>query len=174
MGLPGRDRNEAYLTGVHETVIQLANRKVITVLQRLYYYGSYVGVLSVDLNYDELVRRLDKTYSANFVSSLCVVGRDGLIYNSPAAYLEDEEVGQGDLLSHLRGGGSPMIGLNETSRKILIEGKEYLVTAIQNEKTGWTLLQYVPMDVMNTIGFEGIKNMLLVFLAVLLVAAFFQ
>ena len=67
-----------------------------------------------------------------------------------------------------------MIGLNETSRKILIEGKEYLVTAIQNEKTGWTLLQYVPMDVMNTIGFEGIKNMLLVFLAVLLVAVFFS
>ena len=40
-------------------------------------------------------------------------------------------------------------------------------------KQGWTLLQYVPMDVMNTIGFEGIKNMLLVFLAVLLVAVFF-
>lgn len=133
-----------------------------------------MGVLSVDLNYDELVRRLDKTYSANFVSSLCVVGRDGLIYNSPAAYLEDEELGQGDLLSHLREEAASMIGLNETSRKILIEGKEYLVTAIQNEKTGWTLLQYVPMDVMNTIGFEEIKNMLLVFLAVLLVAVFFS
>ena len=149
-GFTWEGQNEAYLTGVHETVIQLANRKVITVLQRLYYYGSYVGVLSVDLNYDELVRRLDKTYSANFVSSLCVVGRDGLIYNSPAAYLEDEELGQGDLLSHLREEAASMIGLNETSRKILIEGKEYLVTAIQNEKTGWTLLQYVPMDVMNT------------------------
>ena len=173
-GFTWEGQNEAYLTGVHETVIQLANRKVITVLQRLYYYGSYVGVLSVDLNYDELVRRLDKTYSANFVSSLCVVGRDGLIYNSPAAYLEDEELGQGDLLSHLREEAASMIGLNETSRKILIEGKEYLVTAIQNEKTGWTLLQYVPMDVMNTIGFEGIKNMLLVFLAVLLVAVFFS
>lgn len=173
-GFTWEGQNEAYLTGVHETVIQLANRKVITVLQRLYYYGSYVGVLSVDLNYDELVRRLDKTYSANFVSSLCMVGRDGLIYNSPAAYLEDEELGQGDLLSHLREEAASMIGLNETSRKILIEGKEYLVTAIQNEKTGWTLLQYVPMDVMNTIGFEEIKNMLLVFLAVLLVAVFFS
>lgn len=53
-GFTWEGQNEAYLTGVHETVIQLANRKVITVLQRLYYYGSYVGVLSVDLNYDEL------------------------------------------------------------------------------------------------------------------------
>lgn len=168
-GVEWENRNEAYFTNIHEVLIQQTKRRVITVLQRLYYYDYYVGVLGIDLNYDEIVQCLNEAYSVDFSSSLCVISQNELIYNSPAAYLDSAALTEEKNFSQLRENAEALIA-GGSSRKVELSGKPYLITAVKNQKAGWILLQYIPIDEMNRIGFGGIKNMLLIF-AVVVTAA---
>ncbi len=168
-GVKWENRNEAYFTDIHEVLIQRTQHRVITVLQQLYYYDNYVGVLGIDLNYDGIVQCLNEAYSVDFSSSLCVISGNELIYNSPAAYLDNTVLGEEKNFTRLRETAEDLIA-GETSQQVELSGKPYLITAVKNQKSGWILLQYIPMEEMNRIGFKGISNMLIVF-AVVVVAA---
>ena len=68
------DPYEAYFTGVHEEVIQQSSKQVVTMVQRLYYFGTY-GHPCVDVSYTRIAPQFDSTHTEDSISfPLCAGG----------------------------------------------------------------------------------------------------
>ena len=168
------DPYEAYFTGVHEEVIQQSSKQVVTMVQRLYYFGTYVGTLCVDVSYTRIASQFDSTYTEDSISFLCVLGEDGsLLYNSSYSGLSTSVLGEERNLACLREKSGELLS-GAGSREISIEGSRYLLTAVRNGKTGWVLVQYAPLDTLNQVVFQGIQNLIVVFAVVLVLAVLFS
>lgn len=165
------DPYEAHFTGVHEEVIQQSSQKVVTMVQRLYYFGNYVGALCVDVNYERIASQFDSTYTDDSISFLCVLGEDGsLLYNSSKSGLSLTE---SDDLTLFREKTEELLN-GSGVQKVTLGGRQYLLTATRNGKTGWILVQYASMDALNQVVFQGIKNLIAVFIVVLSLAMLFS
>ncbi len=164
------DPYATFYTGVHETSIQLAKYRIITMFQGLYYYNGYLGMIIVDLNYDTFLDRFNKAYTGDSLSSLCVLSESETIYRSPGASLS-EELENEETHSFLWESARSIHESKEENRIVEIGGKKYLICVSENQKTGWMLLQYVPMSVLNEAGFNGIKNLLAIAFIVLILAS---
>ena len=152
---------------MHEEVIQQSSQKVVTMVQRLYYFGNYVGALCVDVNYERIASQFDSTYTDDSISFLCVLGEDGsLLYNSSKSGLFF--LTESDDLTLFREKTETLNGSGV--QKVTLGGRQYLLTATRNGKTGWILVQYASMDALN----QGIKNLIAVFIVVLSLAMLFS
>lgn len=162
------DKDQIYFSPIHETRVQLSKHSVVTMLQRMYYYGSYVGLLCVDFNFEKITEGFDQSYTSDFASSYCVLSEGELLYNSKEAYLSEEELKESEVIDKISQMAEELSSdKGRHSGKIRIHGQEYLITAAKNNRTGWTIVQYVPMNVINGIAFSAIRGMLLVMLCVI-------
>lgn len=165
--IPG-EGNQAYYTNVHETVIRQKTYRVITILQKLYYYGAPLGVLSVDLNYDELTELFDQTYRQDNASAFFVVNKGRVIYQSPNAYVDLESLAHGAEYQRLLSDLEEVAASPEPTRTLSIGTTPCVISAQANKGTKWITVQYIPVSALYKTGFRGMSN-----LFVLMVIVFF-
>lgn len=163
------DHYRVYYLGPHEANVQLSSRTLVTMVQRLYYYESYVGTICVDLNFDKIVSQFNDAHEPDFVSSLCVLDGDVLLYNSALSDLKLEDLSQEGTFAALRETANAVL-LDGKQRQVELCGEKYLVTAAHNAKTGWILVQYAPMTALDQLSFQAIRSMLALFAGTVLVA----
>lgn len=169
------DPYKAYFTGVYEAVIQQSAKQVVTMIQRLYYFGSYVGTVCVDVRYEALATRFDRIYDGDSISSLCVIGADGtvlVLYSSPSGALTTQLLLETEAMKECFSADAGRAG-NTLSLEML-QGREYRIAGVRNSTTGWVVLQYASMETLHQMVFQGIQNMVLVFAAVLVLAVVFS
>ena len=142
-------------------------------IQRLYYFGSYVGTICVDVRYEALATRFDRIYDGDSISSLCVIGADGAaLYSSPGGALTAQALQETEAMKESLSADAGRAG--STLSQETLQGREYRIAGVRNSTTGWVVLQYASMETLHQMVFQGIQNMVLIFAAVLVLAVVFS
>lgn len=162
-------KDNVYYTNVYETFINQQRYQIMTLICKLYYYDSDLplATLAVDLDYQKICSIFDNYYAQNSMSSFAVLNHNALIYSSPESHLHFEE----SFSEKERERFLQMIEEKIAERggdycEFEIEGVKYIVTAQRNSKTGWMILQYIPLSELRDADNQNMKQMLFMLIVI--------
>lgn len=162
-------KDNVYYTNVYETFINQQRYQIMTLIRKLYYYDSDLplATLAVDLDYQKICSIFDNYYAQNSMSSFAVLNHNALIYSSPESHLHFEE----SFSEKERERFLQMIEEKIAERggeycEFEIEGVKYIVTAQRNSKTGWMILQYIPLSELRDADNQNMKQMLFMLIVI--------
>lgn len=136
---------DVYYTDVYESTIWMTQYQTISIIQRIYYGKTYLGVVSIDLDYERICEQLDASYSNESSGVIMLIKDDSIIYTSHATDgLDLSALTQSEkdsLLSLLKNESF------ETGATCELNGKSCLLSFQKNEETGWIIVQAIPASV---------------------------
>ena len=165
---------------VFEEEIDLLKYGVVTMLSYLYDYSTKrcLGLLAVDINFSTICEVLDDGAKKADSTGIAVLNDHGLIYQSPSSKMSLND--DPELLERFRNQTRNFLMGNDTFQRIKIDQGYYLLTAIQNDTSGWSIIQYQSENALYENAFNSMRDILylmiglaVVFLVVSYLLAYF-
>lgn len=145
---------------VFEEEIDLLRYGVVTMLSYLYDYNSnrFLGLLAVDINFSTICDVLDEGAKKANSTGIVVLNDKGLIYQSPSSKLSLND--NPEILEQFKVQTKQLLEEEDTFQRIEIDQGNYLLTAIQNEASGWAIVQYQSESALYENAFNNMRDIL--------------
>lgn len=166
------DNSAVYFSEVHEGVIWQTRYRLLTVMKKMYYYGTYIGTVVADINFDELMRHFSAASSGNTQSALMLLRPSGLLSNfGEALYPKISDGLTKESVRALQADISAWQEAGKAKGQIEIGGTTCFVSVLENKRTGWTILQYTPVESILRQSTKGIEGTAAAFSVIFILAA---
>ncbi|MDD4493271.1 MAG: histidine kinase [Eubacteriales bacterium] len=164
--------SSVYYSEVHEGIVSQTRYPLLTVMNKMYYYGKYVGTVAVDINYDELMRSFSAACGSSTQSELMVIRENGILFNSGEnRYPKIGETFSEQEVDALYAEIMQWENAGQTIGQMDIRDVPCFVSVMQNKQTGWYILQYAPVKHVLQASTIGMQGTLVAFIAIFTLAA---
>lgn len=167
--LTWKRRIKPFYTPIHAEEIGGSTKLLVTAVYQIYDIGKPEGFayLFLDMDFSEITKLLNsQTNIPENLTSIALIRDKEVIYNSQGAFINLTA----DLTDYEREQLITQVEKKELYDVTEIQGTSCVISVMQNESTGWYILQYLPQ---NALLISGMKSMIgiAVGLAILLVIA---
>lgn len=143
---------------------------VVTAIYRLYQSGNKsVGYLLMDLDFSQIIQTLNTQFApSSSTSSMAILSDEEVLYNSLGASISLSEELSSEEFSSLLLEIKADISQGVQSKSGSLAHTPCLLSVLQNENTGWYIIQYLPK---NQVIWNSVQRMIgvAIFLLILLV-----
>ena len=166
------DPEEVYYTDIYDCTINMARYRTITVIRRIYYGRSYLGIVGIDLDYDRICTQLNSSYSDSTLGVVMLFNGGSIIYSSQISEgLDPHSISEEDRKALIALTQQEELPQNAVCS---LNGQDYLIAMERNQETGWIIMQAIPTQSFQSLSMQNITIILLYSLLLFLALAFFS
>lgn len=145
------DRHKIYYTDVYRGEVGGIDFRLVTSISKMYDIDTPdpIGTVYVDLNFDAIEKTFDQTFTGGKKDgSFLIMGKNGeAFYHSPNIQSDDYNtiVAENQAAIHERIRDGSIYGVGKPVY-LTLGGETCIVSAVLNEMTGWTIVQFIPLS----------------------------